>query len=449
MSSSTWISLVKFPWPSIGASSCSTWPRSLSSMRACSSSRSLSPPGAFAEISRPCWSATRTASGDMPGTDPATRLTIAETWLSASWRPLDRRTMTEADGGAFSRTKTDFSPCPRWTRTASTPSISMIVSISSCSRAARRRSPSRVRLAPIGRLSSMAWPLCGRSQRAIRGGEHAGAVIVALGDRQRAGGVIDAIGDRGLVERIGDAGALAVAELGIERALGRGGQAGPGDTGEPEGRHTEEQRHGAAHRGLTGKGAQPRHRAAAGRICERREDRRLRRGGERLGHLSNSHSHDVLIGGQQPVPDLQGSFEGHPGFLPGEHDLGDIGDFAALVGLAQRFGFVLRCIDAVERGLERIGEAGALPGLLRGGRGLADLLEQLRAVDDLLAQRQDVADASPPAPPTPFTPFIACLRLLRSRPHGTRRGDSAGCARKCRARARRRPGCRRRPRAPR
>jgi hypothetical protein len=36
-------------------------------------------------------------------------------------------------------------------------------------------------------------------------------------------------------------------------------------------------------------------------------------------------------GGQQLVPDLQRRFEGDPGFLPREHDLGDVGDLAALV----------------------------------------------------------------------------------------------------------------------
>ena len=153
MSCSTWISLEKLPLPSIGVSRVSSCARNLSSSRPCSSSRSasaLTP----CDSSRPRWSITRTASADKPGTDPATRLTTAATWLSASCRPRAIRTITDAVGGASSRTNTDLLASAKCTRTASTPSISSILSCNSCSRAARRCSPSIVRLAPSGRLSS-------------------------------------------------------------------------------------------------------------------------------------------------------------------------------------------------------------------------------------------------------------------------------------------------------
>src|SRR5690606_15106312 len=60
---------------------------------------------------------------------------------------------------------------------------------------------------------------------------------------------------------------------------------------------------------------------------------------------SDPHPHDVLIGGQQLVPDLQRGFERHPGFLAREHDLRDVGHFAALEPFAQRRGVCLRGVD--------------------------------------------------------------------------------------------------------
>ena len=108
------------------------------------------------DSSRPFWSTTRTASALIPGTEAATRLTIASTWLCDRLRPFTSRTITEALGGLFSRTNTDLSGVAKWTRTDSIPSISRIVSISSRSRAKRRRSPSSVREVPSGIASSIA-----------------------------------------------------------------------------------------------------------------------------------------------------------------------------------------------------------------------------------------------------------------------------------------------------
>ena len=86
---------------------------------------------------------------------------MAVTWLWLNCRPVDSLSMTEALGARLSRKKTDFSPSARWTRTASTPSICLIVSINSCSRAARSRSPSSVRLAPSGSLSRLSLAVSG------------------------------------------------------------------------------------------------------------------------------------------------------------------------------------------------------------------------------------------------------------------------------------------------
>jgi len=161
MSSSTWTWLEKALAPIIGRSSWSTCAVSFASICDCRSSRSLPAPSRLLVSRLPCWSTTRTASTERPGTEPETRLTMAATWLSASWRPGAMRTMIEADGATSSRTKTERSALAIWTRTASTPSISLIVSISSRSCAARRRSPSSVRLAPSGRLSSISEPVSG------------------------------------------------------------------------------------------------------------------------------------------------------------------------------------------------------------------------------------------------------------------------------------------------
>ena len=56
--------------------------------------------------SAPIWSTIVTASGFMPGTEEATRLTIEATCASDRLLPACSFTMTEADGAALSRTKT-------------------------------------------------------------------------------------------------------------------------------------------------------------------------------------------------------------------------------------------------------------------------------------------------------------------------------------------------------
>src|SRR5690606_11252787 len=82
---------------------------------------------------------------------------------------------------------------------------------------------------------------------------------------------------------------------------------------------------------------------------------------------SDPHPHDVLVRGQQLLPDVQRGLEGDAGFLPREHDLGDVGDFAALVAFAQRRSVLLRGVDTLKRALERVGEPAArLRRLLRG-----------------------------------------------------------------------------------
>ena len=94
-----------------------------------------------------------TFSGAMPGTDEATRLTIARVCASPSARPGWSLRITEAVGTALSRTKTLASGVARWTRASATASISSIERASSVSRAWRRRSPSTARLTPMGSWS--------------------------------------------------------------------------------------------------------------------------------------------------------------------------------------------------------------------------------------------------------------------------------------------------------
>ena len=92
---------------------------------------------------------------------------------------------------------------------------------------------------------------------------------------------------------------------------------------------------------------------------------------------------------------MQGRLEGDARFLPREHHAGDVGHFALLVGLAERLGLLLGLADSVERGAQRAGKAARWAFRLRGfgpGLGRADLLQQLRSVDDLLAQRDDLLD---------------------------------------------------------
>ncbi len=78
---------------------------------------------------------------------------------------------------------------------------------------------------------------------------------------------------------------------------------------------------------------------------------------------------------------MQGGLEGDAGFLAGEHHLGDIGHFAALIGVGEALGLGLDILDPVERGFQRIAEAARRAGALRRGLGAllgrADLLEQL------------------------------------------------------------------------
>src|SRR5690606_28724332 len=50
---------------------------------------------------------------------------------------------------------------------------------------------------------------------------------------------------------------------------------------------------------------------------------------------SDPHPHDVLVRGQQLVPDLQRGLEGDAGFLPRQHDLGDVGHLPAFVAFTE------------------------------------------------------------------------------------------------------------------
>jgi hypothetical protein len=253
----------------------------------------------------------------------------------------------------------------------------------------------------------------GRGQRAVGCDEHAGLVEIALGHGQRAGSGVYIIRDRCLVERGDHAGPLAIVELRIERALRRGCQRAPCQQRAADRGESDKGRDHLLHGGLAGECGKPRQHAAAGRIGERREHRAgggkggsgraVRSGGNEIGHcLSDPHAHDVLVGGQQLVANLQGRLEGDARFLAGQHDLGDICHLAALVGFGQSVGPGLDGVDAVEGGLERVGKAlrgcllldhpgcagalGALSGM--------EVLEQVVALDDLLAHRHDLLDAA-------------------------------------------------------
>ena len=98
------------------------------------------------ERRRPFWSTTETPSGARPGTEEATRLTIAWTWLSPSVRPGGEREHHRGGGVAASRTKTLGCSTARWTRAVWTASIASMVRARSASRAARIRSVSTARL---------------------------------------------------------------------------------------------------------------------------------------------------------------------------------------------------------------------------------------------------------------------------------------------------------------
>ena len=60
---------------------------------------------------------------------------------------------------------------------------------------------------------------------------------------------------------------------------------------------------------------------------------------------SDRHVHDVLISGNQFVANLQGGLEGQPGFLLGDHDLGQILMLTALESRRQLIGLLLRLAD--------------------------------------------------------------------------------------------------------
>jgi hypothetical protein len=102
--------------------------------------------------------------------------------------------------------------------------------------------------------------------------QHPRAVEVVLADGQRAGCVVDGIGIAALSSAGDHAGAFAVVELGIERALRRGRDRAQASAAAAQRGNAEEPRqHPAAPAGCAAKTAQPRQRAAAGGIGQRRQ----------------------------------------------------------------------------------------------------------------------------------------------------------------------------------
>src|SRR4051812_24159911 len=74
--------------------------------------------------------------------------------------------------------------------------------------------------------------------------------------------------------------------------------------------------------------------------------------------ISDRHAHDVLVGGQELVPDLQRRLESDRGLLARKHHRGDVGDLAFLIGFAHRRALRLHRVDLAERVAEGVAEAG-------------------------------------------------------------------------------------------
>src|SRR3712207_5884664 len=73
--------------------------------------------------------------------------------------------------------------------------------------------------------------------------------------------------------------------------------------------------------------------------------------------MSDRHAHDVLVGGQKLVPDLESRLEPDGRGLARQHDGGDVGDLALLVGLADLGRLRLKLVRLRERALQHVGEA--------------------------------------------------------------------------------------------
>jgi hypothetical protein len=146
----------------------------------------------------------------------------------------------------------------------------------------------------------------GQGERAVLGHQHARLVDVALIHRQRAGAAVDAVMDVALVQRADHAGAFGIVKLGIEHALRRGGQRGPGHGGTAQHGHAGEPGQSLFHRPLCQETARAFHRRAARRIGECTDQRLRLRWNQRhtgigrngLSHGLDPQLHDVLIGGQ-------------------------------------------------------------------------------------------------------------------------------------------------------
>src|SRR5688572_11606264 len=73
--------------------------------------------------------------------------------------------------------------------------------------------------------------------------------------------------------------------------------------------------------------------------------------------ILHRHAHDVLVGGQETVPDLQRRLEAERRLLARQHHRRDVGGLAAFIGLGHRRGAGLAFIDLVDRGAQRLAEA--------------------------------------------------------------------------------------------
>ena len=188
-----------------------------------------------------------------------------------------------------------------------------------------------------------------RCERSIGRHQHPRAIDVVFADRQRTGAIVDRIIDPGLVERLYHAGAFGIGKGGIQDTLRGGRQHRPRQCQQTQTGHSAEPGQRPLDGRLRGEGAKAvAKRATPG--CERSQHAgALALGRYQTVHGLDSHPHGFLVRGKQLVADLESCFEGDPGFLPGQHHLGDIGFLAAFICGGHAAGFCLDRIDVIQR----------------------------------------------------------------------------------------------------
>ena len=136
------------------------------------------------------------------------------------------------------------------------------------------------------------------------------------------------------------------------------------------------------------------------------------------------HAHDVLVGGQQSVPDLQRRLEADRRLLARQHHRGDVGGLAALIGFGDRRGLGLDLVDLVRarraarrRSRRRRSRRRLRPARRRAPRPAA----RCRA---LFCSRMAVRIAI-----SRLASMTSCSSLLRPRRRAFRRAGSEGCVR--------------------